>query len=482
MTKWFLAVITMIQAVQLGLAQTPEKDKRDAFLHQQIEDASEQYADIAMRIWGYAELGYQEKESSALLASLLEENGFQIERGVADIPTAFTATFGSGKPVIGILGEFDALPGISQSNSPEREVIEDKANGHACGHHLFGTGSAAAVIAAKAYLESSGQSGTIRFYGTPAEEGGAGKVYLVRAGLLDDLDIALHWHPGSSNQADASSSLANKSAKFRFYGKSAHASSAPDRGRSALDGVEAMNYMVNMMREHIPDESRIHYVITRGGEAPNVIPDFAEVFYYCRHPEAQEVHKTFEWLVQAAEGAAMGTQTRMEYEIIHGAFNLLPNEALGRLVHTNLLKVGGVYYDETEMAFAERISTSFDNSVSSIESAKAVKPFKVIERGSGGSTDVGDVSWVVPTAGMRAATWVPGTAAHSWQAIAAGGTSIGAKGMIVAAKTLASTMVDLINDEATITASWEELRRRRGDDFTYKSMVGDRKPPLDYRD
>jgi aminobenzoyl-glutamate utilization protein B len=330
-------------------------------------------------------------------------------------------------------------------------------------------------------MQKEGIRGTIRLYGTPAEEGGGGKIYMVKAGLFDDVDVVLHWHPSSENSADAASSLANKSAKFRFYGKAAHAAGSPERGRSGLDGVEAMNHMVNMMREHVSMKSRIHYVITRGGEAPNVVPEFAEVFYYCRHPEPVEVKKNFDWIVQIAEGAALGTQTRMDYEVIHGLFNLLPNEVLGRAMHTNLLKVGGIYYDQNELEFATKLSESFGDIPFNLESAKAVKPFNITEEGSGGSTDVGDVSWVVPTAGMRAATWAPGTPAHSWQAVACGGTSIGAKGMIVAAKTLAMTAADIFSDQNLIKASWEELNRRRGHQFKYESLVGDRKPPLDYR-
>ena len=310
--------------------------------------------------------------------------------------------------------------------------------GHACGHHLFGTGSAAASIAVKAWMEKNDIKGTLRFYGTPAEEGGAGKVYMVRAGLFDDVDAVLHWHPSSSNGANAASSLANKSAKFRFYGVASHAAGSPWNGRSALDGVEAMNYMVNLMREHIPQESRVHYVITSGGEAPNVVPEYAEVFYYCRHPQMQQVKKNFEWLVEIAEAAAKGTQTKMEYEVIHGLFNVLPNETLARVVHDNLQTVGGVHYDAKEKAYAEKIIESFEYAANvSIDLSQNISPFRVIREGKGGSTDVGDVSWAVPTAGLRTATWVPGTSAHTWQAVAAGGTSIGQKGMMVAAKTLA---------------------------------------------
>ncbi len=447
-----------------------------------IDNRMGEYTSLAHRIWELAEVGYLEVESSKLLQENLQAHGFDLKTGVAGIPTAFVASYGSGKPVIAILGEFDALPGVSQAAVPYREERPEVDAGHACGHHLFGAGSAAAAVTVKEWLQKTGTQGTIRFYGTPAEEGGAGKVYMVREGLFDDVDVVLHWHPADRNAAGARSSLANKSAKFRFYGAASHAAAAPERGRSALDGVEAMNYMVNMMREHIPAESRIHYVITRGGEAPNVVPAFAEVYYYIRHPDMADVKEIFERVAKAAEGAAMGTGTRMEYEVIHGVYNLLPNEVLARVMHKNLTAVGGVRYSEEERAFAEKIITTFDAAKKGPGTAEEIAPFAVEEKArGGGSTDVGDISWAVPTAGMAAATWVPGTSAHSWQAVAAGGMSIGHKGMVVAAKTLTLTAIDIFKDPRLAMQAKEELDRRRGKDFQYEALLGDRKPPLDYR-
>ena len=450
----------------------------------ELDAQSDRYFEVAKQIWNYAEVGYQEAQSSELLQETLAAEGFTVEAGVADMPTAFTATFTRGEgPTIGILGEYDALPGITQTDSPEREERADLTAGHACGHHLFGTGSAAAAIAVKHWMEDNDVAGTLRFYGCPAEEGGAGKVYLVRAGLFDDVDAVIHWHPSDGNSADAASSLSNKSAKFRFYGVSAHAASAPENGRSALDGVEAMNHMVNMLREHMTMESRTHYVITRGGEAPNVIPDFAEVFYYVRHPDMAMVAQNFERVVKCAEGAALGTGTTMDYEVIHGAYNLLPNVTLSEVMHENLSQVGGVSYTPEEQAFAEQIATTFtDPGSTELASAGTVDSFRVIRTGRGGSTDVGDVSWVVPTVGLRTATWVPGTSAHSWQAIAAGGTSIGQKGMTVAAKTMALTAMDLMQQPDLLARAREELLEQRGAGFEYQALLGDRGPPLDYRE
>jgi aminobenzoyl-glutamate utilization protein B len=435
-------------------------------------------AETAKAIWSYAEVGYQETKSSALLQKQLKDAGFRIQNGVAGIPTAFTATWGNGGPVVAVLGEFDALPGINQSDKPTRDPIPGKGAGHACGHHLFGVASASAAIAVKDWLQKSGTKGTIRFYGTPAEEGGAGKVYLVRDGLFKDVDIALHWHPGSENSADIETSLANKSAKFRFKGISAHAAGAPERGRSALDGVEAMDMMANMMREHMPSDSRMHYVITAGGSAPNVIPDFAEVFYYVRNPNPDVVRETFDRLVKVSEGAALGTGTTVEHEVIHGINSLLPNRYLQNIVHANLVKVGGVTYSPAETAFAQKLLPTLATR-RSVADAAAIDPLS--ESQGFGSTDVGDVSYNVPTAGFSTATWVPGTPAHSWQAVAAGGTSIGYKGMQNAAKVLALTAIELFEKPEHIAAAKAEFNERRGPNFVYESLVGDRKPPLDYR-
>lgn len=462
-----------------------QKDAEKEKIIKSLEKNEAAYAGVAKKLWEFAEVGYQEQKSAALLQEQLKKAGFQVTAGVAEIPTAFVATYGSGKPVIGILAEYDALPGISQVAGPERKALNPAsgAAGHACGHHLFGTGSVAAAIAVKDWLRSSGTKGTIRVYGTPAEEGGSGKVYMVRAGLFNDVDVALHWHPGDENDASASSSLANKSGKFRFNGVSAHASASPERGRSALDGVEAMNHMVNMMREHVPSNSRIHYVITSGGEAPNVVPAYAEVYYYVRHPEMAVAREIWDRVVKAAEGAAMGTGTTMTYEVTGGAYNLLPNETLSRLVDKNLRAVGGITYTEEEKAFAAKIQESFTGNKPPIASASDIKPFTIEEAGAGGggSTDVGDVSWAVPTAGLNTATWVPGTAAHSWQAVAAGGTSIGAKGMMSAAKVLALTAYEIFMNPAIAAEANKELSRKRGENFKYDAMVGDRKPALNYR-
>ncbi|MDA1075182.1 MAG: amidohydrolase [Proteobacteria bacterium] len=434
---------------------------------------------MATDLWNYAELGYLESNSSERLQQELKRSGFKVTPGVAAIPTAFVATYGSGKPVIGIMAEFDALPGLSQAALPERSPVNEGAPGHACGHHLFGSASVSAGIAVREWLKANKVSGTIRVFGTPAEEGGSGKVYLTHAGLFDDVDVMLHWHPSDRNDASAASSTSNKSGRFRFHGIAAHAASAPERGRSALDGVEAMNYMVNMMREHVPSDSRMHYVITDGGDAPNIVPEFAEVYYYVRHPDVEMVKQLFERVVDVARAGALGTGVKMEYEVMHGNYPVLPNETLARRVDQHLRLLGGFSYSTEETAFAETLRKTFLGEGLALGSQQTVQPF-VLRQGMG-STDVGDVSWTVPTVGFGTATWVPGTPAHSWQAVAAGGMSIGHKGMLLAAQLLAEVAADLYQDQSLIDQAWQEFEQRRGPDFEYEALLGDREPPLDYR-
>lgn len=444
-----------------------------------IDDRYDETANVARQLWEWAEVGYQENRSSQLLQDKLSAAGFSIEQGVADIPTAFIAEYGDGGPVIAILAEFDALPGINQDATASRAPIDGKHAGHACGHNLFGAGSLTAAISIKEWLEETGTPGRIRLYGTPAEEGGSGKVYMVRAGLFDDVDFSLHWHADDENSAAARTSLANRSAKFRFKGVSAHAAGAPERARSALDGVEAFNMMVNMMREHVPQDARIHYVITQGGLAPNVVPDFAEVFYYVRHPQADGVEAIWERVEDAARGAALGTGTEVEWEVIHGNNPLLVNETLAKMMDEKLRTVGGVQYSKAERQFAEDIRKTIDNPRLEIESAAEIQPYS---RSLGyGSTDVGDVSYATPTVGVRTATWAPGTSAHSWQAVAASGMSIGFKGAQVAAKAMTLSAIELYTNPELREEARKEFLEARGENYKYTSLLGDRNPPLDYR-
>jgi len=445
-----------------------------------IDAASARYGDVARQIWQFAEVGYQEVKSSALLQSELKAAGFSVKSGVAGEPTAFVAEFGSGKPVIALLGEFDALPGLSQDSVPVRRPLRAGGAGHGCGHHLFGTASVASAIALKQWMQANGVKGTLRMIGTPAEEGGSGKVFMVRDGVFDDVDAVIAWHPGSGNSVENASSLANISGKFRFHGQSAHAAGSPERGRSALDAVEIMDVMTNFLREHVPAETRIHYVITRGGAAPNVVPDDAEVYYYVRHPDMAVVKQVWRRVEDAARGAAIGTGTTFDVALVGSVYAFLPNETLARLQQRALESVGGFTLSAAERDFARQLQQSEGFSIVPLEATSRVRPL-VPGDASPTSTDVGDVSWVVPTVQLYAATWVPGTVAHTWQATAAGGTSIGVKGMLVAAKSMALAGAELFASPSLVAAAKAELVTKRGTGFRYETVLADRKPPLDYR-
>jgi len=446
-----------------------------------IDARKDAYAAIARQIWDHAELGFQEEKSSALLQSALAGAGFTVTAGAAGMPTAFTASYGRGTPVIVILGEFDALPGLSQAaGEAVRKPVTAGGAGHGCGHNLLGTASAAAAIAAKDWLAQTGRPGTLRYYGSPAEEGGGGKVYMVLAGLFADVDAVVGWHPSDQNSADAGSTLANIGATFRFGGSAAHAAMAPDKGRSALDGLEAFNYMLNLMREHVPQETRIHYVIRKGGVASNIVPDVAEGEYQARHPDMRVLKGIWDRILAAAEGAALGTGTRVEHQVTMSYWNVLPNDTLAAVQHRNLADVGGVTYSAEEQAFAEKIRATLISPGAPLGSQQEVQPMR-----SGtvapASTDLGDISWNVPTVEVDAATFVPGVPAHSWQAVACAGSSIGVKGMVVAAKSMALTVSDLYGDPGLVAAAREEfLRRRGGPGFKYTTLAPS-VPPLDYR-
>jgi aminobenzoyl-glutamate utilization protein B len=443
-----------------------------------VESRGEPTWQAALQIWEWAEPGYQEVKSAHLLADTLEREGFKVQRGVAGIPTAFTATAGSGKPVIGILGEYDALPGLSQAAVAEKSPRPGSGYGQGCGHHLFGTASAAAAIVVAEQLKNDKLAGTVRFYGCPAEEGGAAKVFMVRDGLFNDCDVVLHWHPASRNGAGDPTCLARIAAKFRFHGTAAHAAASPEQGRSALDAVELTNHASELLREHTPELTRIHHVITAGGGAPNVVPEFAEVYFYVRHPQADVAKAVYARLLKCAEAGALATETKLEVEYLGGTNELLPNDTLSRLTLGNLRELNDLRFAPDEERFAARIAATLDKPAP-LDSLREVTDSKGGQ--NKGSTDVGDVSWVVPTTGFSTVCWVPGTPGHSWQATAAGGTTIGRKGMLLAAKVLAATAYDLYTKPDVIAAAKEEHARRVGKDGYRSLLVTGQKPPLDYR-
>jgi aminobenzoyl-glutamate utilization protein B len=435
--------------------------------------------DTALAIWKYAELGFDERNSSARLQGELRTAGFTIEAGIAGMPTAFVAHYRTGAgPVIGLLAEFDALPDLSQVADPHKATEPGMVNGHACGHNLFGSASVAAAIAVRRWMDASGIKGEVRLYGTPAEEGGSGKIFMVRSGLMADVDAMLHWHPADTTGASQMRTLASISGKFRFHGIAAHAAMAPDKGRSALDGVEAFDVMVNMMREHVPQDARIHYVITNGGKAPNVVPDFAEVYYYVRHPDQAVARAIFDRVMAAAKGAAMGTGTTVEFVQTGGSFNVLPNDILGHVLYDNLASLPPITRTPQDRDFMTRMTTTLASP--GPLPGDAIQPYSFGELAYV-SSDVGDVSYVAPTAGLTTQTWAPGTSAHSWQAVAASGAPIGIEGAEQAAQALALSIADLFRHPDVMTTAKAELLQRRGPNFSYRSLLGDQPPALDYR-
>lgn len=474
-TLFTVLVSSLITVISFPQAVRADKDA----LFESINRRDEAVWNVALEIWHLAEPGYQETKSSAALSKMLDAAGFSIESEIGGIPTAFSATFGEGKPVIGILGEFDALPGLSQKAVPYRDPIREGGYGHGCGHHLFGAASASAAIAVAEQIKAGKLQGTVRFYGCPAEEGGSGKVFMAQAGAFKDCDAILHWHPSHENSAGDRSTLARMAVKFRFHGKAAHAAAAPEQGRSALDAVALTNYAAELMREHTPEQTRIHHVITAGGRAPNVIPDFAEVYYYIRHPEGEVVRQLYERLVLCAKAGALATETRLEIRFEGGIREILPNNALSQVTMQNLRALCDLEYDEAETRFALKLQDTLD-------APRPLSSIHEIEDRSGstgkGSTDVGDVSWQVPTTGFTTSCWVPGTPAHSWQAVACGGSSMARKGLNLAARVLAASAWDLYTNPELLQEAKAEHARRTGDQGYRSLMVKGQKPSLDYRD
>jgi aminobenzoyl-glutamate utilization protein B len=465
-------------SIRLEASERVSKEKRA--ICDIVNSRLEEDWQAALQIWNFAEPGYQETKSSELLAAMLEKSGFKVTKGVAGIPTAFTAEFSLGEnpPIIGILGEYDALPGLSQEAVPYRKIIEGKTYGHACGHHLFGVASASAAISLKKYMTEHQLAGTIRFYGCPAEEGGSAKAFMVRDGLFNDCGAVLHWHPSSVNSAGDRSSLARIAVKFRFLGKAAHAAGAPEQGRSALDAVELMNHASELLREHTPDGTRIHHIITAGGDAPNIVPRFSEVYFYVRHPESHVVKDLYRRLELCAQAGALATETKLEIDYEGGIMEIFPNNTLASITLNNLRALNDLSYTEDELKFALKLQEE-------IPEPQPLDSLSLVLDKSGtvgkGSTDVGDVSWVVPTTGFSTACWVPGTPGHSWQAVACGGTTIARKGMNLAARVLAASAYDLlINPELIEQARQEQARRL--ENRKYESLLEpDQKPPFNYR-
>ena len=439
---------------------------------------ADRFGAISRQIWENPELGYHENKSSALLQQELRANGFEIQAGVAGEPTGFIATFGSGKPVIAVMGEFDALPGLSQKDIPQQSPVQAGAPGHGCGHNLLGAASALAAVAIKEEMEARGLKGTLRYYGTPAEEGGGGKIYMIHAGLFRDVDAVIAWHPGDQNKVDLSSLLANNGGKFRFYGVASHAAAAPDKGRSALDGAMIFLTAVEFLREHVPQETRIQYIITNGGSATNIVPAFAEVALVARSPDAGVLDNVWQRIMKCAQAGALASETRMEFEQGTNYANPLPNDVLSDVLGRAMRKAGGYEYTPEEKKFAEELQKSLPAPVNS-PGPETVKVSKA-EGFTSASSDSGDVSWVVPTAQFTTATFAPGVGAHTWQAAACAGSSIGRKGMVVAARTLALAGVELFENPGELKAAHDAFEKRLAGRHWTTRIAADAKPPLDY--
>lgn len=429
------------------------------------------------KIWTLAETGLEEHKSAGELAGLLKANGFALETGTAGMPTAFVASFGSGHPVIGILAEYDALPGLSQDAVAERKDRPGVSAGHGCGHSVFGTASTGAAIAVKQAIEQGRIKGTIRLYGTPAEETGIGKTYMLREGAFKDVDVVLAWHAGDQTASSYNYTKANVSVKFRFAGLPAHASVSPHEGRSALDAVELMNVGVNYMREHVKEDARIHYVVTNGGGQPNVVPPDAEVWYYIRANKHTDVEQYFEWVTEIARGAAMMTRTKLtNIQVDTDMHEVLPNRALSEVVQRNLELVGAPRFTEEEKTFARKtqapLGRAFDKALS-----ESVEPLPDQPTQGVASTDVGDISWFVPVGQLTAATHTFGAPGHSWQIVACTGMSIGERGMLVAAKALAGSAIDLYESPGLIERARADFKRVR-DPLTFVTLIpeGQRAP------
>ena len=476
MRRIALLLLALLAVLPAG-ARTPKKGKADIGV-KYLDAHFAMYDSLQKCIFNYAETAYGEFRSAEQWTRYLESEGFTVERNAGGIPTAFVASFGSGSPVIGMMAEYDAIAGMSQDTVPYRKPLIPGAPGHACGHNVLGTGSIAGAVAVSKYLAASGASGTVKLFGCPAEEGGGGKAYMMTGGVFDGLDAMLDWHPDTRNTVNKATGLANVQVLFTFKGKSSHASGAPDAGRSALDAVESFNYMMNMMREHVPQTSRIHYVITDGGKAPNVVPDRASVKYFFRSPSRETVQDILSRALKAAEGAAMGTGTTFDYELVSGNYERLPNDEMAALVGRSLQKVGGISLDEREMEFAREVASVSGANASLIDRLSVIVPPADEGYEAYVSSDVGNVTWAVPTGSFRYSCFTPGGVGHSWQQVASCGTTIGTKGAIGAAKVLYYSAVELITDARLLSRVREEFLSRRGPDFTFQPMMGNRRPPF----
>ncbi|MEH7122224.1 M20 family metallopeptidase [Bacillus sp. JJ1773] len=465
------------------------------FVKNAINDKKQQFIEVSDFIWAHPEIRFEEKQSSNAMKDALMKEGFEVQSPVAGLDTGFVASYGSGHPIVAILGEFDALEGLSQKKGTLKNApIVEGGHGHGCGHNLLGTGSLAAVVAIKEYLQQYKLSGTVRYYGCPAEESGGGKVFMVREGLFNDVDFALSWHPGNYAAPLNMSFLATYTVKFSFEGRSAHAAAAPHLGRSALDAVELMNVGVNFLREHIIPEARIHYAITNaGGDAPNVVQAHADVVYSIRAPKRAQLDEIFERVIDVAKGAALMVSVSMSYKLEGGYSEVIPNSTMANVMYEKIQEIGLPAYTQDEMDFAREIQQTlgdkdiqqnvmqfdFETKEKLLASpiATVIPPLSKTEELMAASTDVGDVSWIVPTMQCNTATWAIGTAPHTWQVVSQGSVSYAQKAMLQAGEIMAATALEIMQSPDILAAAKAEHKKRLGGQTYSAPIPADLQPP-----
>ena len=473
-----LILATFVAATTPGIAgeeRPPIGPNKKAVLDS-VDRRADELTDLSDRIWSFEEVAFQETRSSNALADYAEQNGMRVTRGVAETPTAFVAEYGEGEPVIGILGEFDALPGLSQKPVPRKDPLHPGGAGHGCGHNLFGTASLGAALAIKERIEAGDLSGTIRFYGTPAEEKFFGKLWMIRAGLFEDVDVVMDWHPSAKTEAAVQSSLALVDFKVEFFGQAAHASSDPWNGRSAADALQLYTTGINFYREHVKPTVRIHYHIQDAGKVVNVVPDYARLWVRVRDTKRDGMHEVWKRVEEMAQGAAIMADVEHKISLISGIHEILPNRTGGARMQANLEYLGEIGFTDEEQAFAKQIQAATGKEQVGMDSK--IEPLKETEEHpGGGSTDVGDVSFNVPTIRLSATTAPKDTPWHSWAVVACSGMSIGHKGLLYAAKALSMTMVDLYEDAELRAAVRAEFEERLGD-YEYVPMIPDGPPPI----
>jgi aminobenzoyl-glutamate utilization protein B len=471
-----LLTLLFATCLTITFAQIKKTDPNKEAVIQSVNKHQQELIAISDKIWTYAETALKETKSSKELADYAEAQGFAVKRGVAGMPTAFIAEFGSGKPIVGIMGEYDALPGISQKSQTTREPLQVGAAGHGCGHNLFGAGSMGAALAIKELIANGKLKGTIRFYGTPAEESVGGKIYMARDGLFNDLDVCLDWHPNPEIAASTQSSQAMVDFIVEFKGKSAHAAADPWNGRSAVDGLEAFTHGVNLLREHVLPSVRMHYAIKAGGDVPNVVPEYAKVWMWVRDSKRSVVDEVFTRVKDIAKGAGLIAGVEVKVTVQTGDYEMLVNRTGAAALQKNLEILGPIIYTTEEVAFAKKIQEVQGGEQTGLDGE--IHPLKETQKDpEGGSTDVGDISWNVPEITLVTTTAPKNIAWHGWAVVACGGMSIGHKGLVFSSKALAMTMVDLFENEQLRKDIRAEFEKRKGAQI-YKAYIPDGPAPI----